>query len=303
MSATRKVDLDPAILPVIQSDVIMDTLPLRIFRNFTKVKTDLQRTPSDSIRFLKMNDLQGGGMLESEDTPIGHEKLGVNYVDVTVHEFGNGIKISRRALEQTPSPINLLTDAARLLMRNESMRMDEYYRDIFLGTANKIYYKTGGGGAATSDVNKKFDADVLKDAIEVLETNLVPKFRRGGDEFWACVAHPHVIRQLRDTTYWLEAHKYTDPQSIWNGEVGRIEDVVFFKKQDMPILTAGSANSLDVHRTVLLGSDAVASAITVPTELREGGVIDYNRWVAMVWYSIEGGGIIEDNMIEIQTEA
>lgn len=298
---TKLEDMMAAVLPVITRPVILENMPLMVFRQFTTQKTDTQALPSDKIRFLKLGDLSGGGMLPDEDTPIANQKMGLNYVEIALAEFGNGVKMSRKALEMTPIP--LLTDASTLLVRNELRRMDEYFRDIFLSTANKIYYKADGtSGTAMNEVARVFDDKVLKDAIEILETLDVPQFNRNGDLFWACIATPHVIRQLRDTSYWTEAHKYVNPELIWNGEVGRIEDVIFFKKSNMPVAAGAGAGAVDVHRTVLFGGNSVGEAIASAMEIIPAAAQDYNRWQGLAWYEIVGGGIIQDNIVEIATK-
>lgn len=298
--ATRKQDFISLFLPYIDSQVHYDTLALQIFRQFTDKKTQLQKGPGDTIRFTKMNDLPGGGMLPNEDTPIPSQRMSMNWVDVTVHEFGNGIKISRLALEQ--SPANLLQEAATLLGRNEALIMDAYFRDIYLSSTNRIYYKAGGGGASSSEVDLTFDDVVLKDAIEVLETQNVMPFSRDGDQFWACVIHPHCVRQLRDTTYWQKPHQYSQPEAIWRGEVGRIENVVFFVKSDMPTVVNTTLSSVN-YQSILFGAHSVAEAVGVPMEIIPAIPQDYNRWQGLGWYEIVGGDIIVDNIVVLETLA
>lgn len=55
----------------------------------------------------------------------------------------------------------------------------------------------------------------------IMRTNKVPFLGTGGAKY-AFVTHPYVIHDLRAHPSWIEAHKYTDPEPIFKGEVGML---------------------------------------------------------------------------------
>jgi N4-gp56 family major capsid protein len=62
-------------------------------------------------------------------------------------------------------------------------------------------------------------------------------------------------------------------------------------------LTNATGNSADVYESIMIGDNAFGHAISLPVELRDGGVLDFGREHALAWYSIWGLGIITDQAI------
>lgn len=57
----------------------------------------------------------------------------------------------------------------------------------------------------------------------------------------------------------------------------------------------GPASS--VYEGIMLGDNAFGHAISLPVELRDGGVLDFGREHALAWYSIWGWGVITDSSV------
>jgi hypothetical protein len=53
----------------------------------------------------------------------------------------------------------------------------------------------------------------------------------------------------------------------------------------------------DVYESIMIGDNAFGHAISLPVELRDGGVLDFGREHALAWYSIWGLGVITDQAI------
>ena len=62
-------------------------------------------------------------------------------------------------------------------------------------------------------------------------------------------------------------------------------------------LTAASGNSAEVYESIMIGDNAFGHAISLPVELRDGGVLDFGREHALAWYAIWGLGVITDQAI------
>ena len=63
------------------------------------------------------------------------------------------------------------------------------------------------------------------------------------------------------------------------------------------ITSGAGGNTADVYESIMIGDNAFGHAISLPVELRDGGVLDFGREHALAWYSIWGLGIITDNAI------
>jgi len=61
--------------------------------------------------------------------------------------------------------------------------------------------------------------------------------------------------------------------------------------------TTGTPGAFDVYESVMIGDNAFGHAISLPVELRDGGVLDFGREHALAWYAIWGLGVITDQAI------
>jgi len=62
-------------------------------------------------------------------------------------------------------------------------------------------------------------------------------------------------------------------------------------------LTSATGNAADVYESIMIGDNAFGHAISLPVELRDGGVLDFGREHALAWYAIWGLGVITDQAI------
>jgi len=132
-----------------------------------------------------------------------------------------------------------------------------------------------------------FSTAVIKDAVETLATKNVPRL----GETYVCFVHPHQSRKLRDDPEWIEVTKYAAPGNLMLGEIGRINDCVFIETTQVRQPTPG------VYQAIFLGDNAFGHAISLPVELRDGGILDFGREHALAWYAIWGFGLITDNAV------
>jgi N4-gp56 family major capsid protein len=62
------------------------------------------------------------------------------------------------------------------------------------------------------------------------------------------------------------------------------------------------ASDTEQFEALMLGDNAFGHAISLPVELRDGGVLDFGREHALAWYSIWGFGLITDSaVVKIRT--
>jgi N4-gp56 family major capsid protein len=92
-------------------------------------------------------------------------------------------------------------------------------------------------------------------------------------------------------------HTYSQPENIWNGEVGTFENFRFIETPRAPVFAdAGSSTTLtDVYGTLFLGRQALAKAYSntdgngPQPRVVPGPVVDHlRRFVPMGWYHFVG---------------
>ena len=152
--------------------------------------------------------------------------------------------------------------------------------------------------------------DAVRRAAEVLETNNTPKFN--GD-YYVCFIHPHQASALRTDSKWLSAHTYNKTEDIYNGEIGRWEDVIFVTTSHMNNGAAGATNpgfdatlktaaahggvalTRDLYKSIMFGDQALYCADALPVELRDNGVEDFGRTRGLAWYAMWGCASFQPN--------
>jgi N4-gp56 family major capsid protein len=132
----------------------------------------------------------------------------------------------------------------------------------------------------------------VKDGVETLASKNVPRL----GESYVCFIHPHQSRRLRDTPEFIEITKYAAPGNFMLGEIGRLYDAVFIETTQVRQRAGGKYDSL------MIGDNAFGHAISLPVELRDGGIIDFGREHALAWYAIWGlGKVTDDAIVTIST--
>jgi N4-gp56 family major capsid protein len=128
----------------------------------------------------------------------------------------------------------------------------------------------------------------VKDAVQILAQANIPRI---GDTY-VCFVNPAQSRSLRDWPEFIEVTKYAAPGNFMLGEIGRIYDVVFIEttqiEANSKIGGASVGIGAGVYGGIMIGDNAFGHAISLPVELRDGGVIDFGREHGLAWYSIWG---------------
>jgi len=306
-----------AIRDVFSAEIWFAALPILKFDQFSTKKTELGVQPGRTIQLPRYGNIKRGGRL-TEGVRLQTRAMSMSLQSVTVFENGNAIGFSEYLLQT--SFYDQLAAASLLLGRDMAVVLDLQLRDSVLLGTNTVF---GGGKAARTQLVAAdvFDTQVVKDAVETLETNNAPKW--AGDHY-ICFCHPHQGRGLRDDNDWINASLYAGATQIYTGEIGRYEDVRFITTTVMPngansaldpdtgdyvdigytpaLAKGASGNLVTVYQAVMFGEYAFGHATAMPVELRDNGVEDFGREHGLAWYSIWGQNTLEDsNIVVIET--
>jgi N4-gp56 family major capsid protein len=245
--------LDNVVLDVWSQEIRFTAQPLLRFEALAKNKTDLQATPGSKIKFLRYNALTGPSPI-AETASIETETLATSYREMGTIEHAKALGFRELVLRQ--AMVDVLADASTALGQHYAVNRDMNIRDaVYWGGVpdlSALYYgseaatqpsiagtKTiyGDGSLATrsaitTGATGLFCMKGIRAGVEYLATNKVPKF--GGDAY-ICVVHPHQGIAIRQETGWISAVQYADPTRIFNGEIGRIEDVRFIETTQVQI--------------------------------------------------------------------
>lgn len=95
-----------------------------------------------------------------------------------------------------------------------------------------------------------------------------------------------------------ECTKYAAPGNFMLGEIGRIFDTIWIETTQVAP-TFNSTAGQNIYNAIVIGDNAFGHAISLPVELRDGGVLDFGREHALAWYAILGMGLITDNSVVV----
>lgn len=313
--------LSPAIQTIWSKEILFQAMPVLRFEQFAVKKTELGVQPGLTINFMRYNNLevdQNGSEL-TEGIRMEPVALSASQIQITVKEHGKAVAVTELLLNASFDDV--MASSSRLLGRHMAQSMDTQARNTLYQDAVPF-----GGGAAvppsvvfgrttasargsispydpgtvgTAASPGYLSPSAVKDAVEVLAGQNIPRL---GDTY-VCFVHPSQSRSLRDWPEFIEVTKYAAPGNFMLGEIGRIYDVVFIETtqvakgltvpEDIDSGTGGDqAPNAESYSAIMIGDNAFGHAISLPVELRDGGVIDFGREHGLAWYAIWGFGMI-----------
>ena len=195
-------------------------------------------------------------------TPDG-KNLTVSTIESEVRQFGDYITQSD-VLELT-SIDNTIVEATKVLGKQAGLTLDTITRDV-LQAHNLVWYcpKVAADGSTTAVTSRagldntcKLTVDVIKQVAATLKKSNTPKI----DGSYVCIIHPFVAYDLMSDPEWIDAHKYTTSENIYNGELGKIGGVRFVESSEAKVYSGG------VFSCLMFGANAYGV-----TEITGGGL-------------------------------
>lgn len=313
--------LSPAIQTIWSKEILFQAMPVLRFEQFAVKKTELGVQPGLTINFMRYNNLevdQTGSEL-TEGIRMEPVALSASQIQITVKEHGKAVAVTELLLNASFDDV--MASSSRLLGRHMAQSMDIQARNTLYEDAvpfgggsavppNVVFGRTTAsargsispydpGTLGTAASPGYLSPSAVKDAVEVLAGQNIPRL---GDTY-VCFVHPSQSRSLRDWPEFIEVTKYAAPGNFMLGEIGRIYDVVFIETtqvsqgltvpEDIDSGTGGDqAPNTESYSAIMIGDNAFGHAISLPVELRDGGVIDFGREHGLAWYAIWGFGMI-----------
>jgi N4-gp56 family major capsid protein len=280
-------------------DIQHTAMGIARFAEFTVQKMELQAQPGQSVTFTRYANLTRGGVV-AEDASISERAMSASQTSITVTEYANAVSVTEKLL--LLSYDDVLQEAAVLLGRDYAIVLDLAIRDTLRAGISNSIFAGDATSIATTDNNDVFDVEAVRRSVEILQTANAPKFN--GD-FYVGFVHPHGAAYLKRDPDWISANNYANTRALFNGELGRWEDVVFIASTHMGNGAVGAtaegyvaaydatgAAGIDVYEAFIYGDMCVGWATALPVEMRESGVQDYGRKHGIAWYTIMGFGML-----------
>lgn len=330
--------LTQAIQTIWSKEILFQSMPILRFEQFAVKKTELGVAPGLQINFMRYNNLGFASSL-TEGVRMQTNALTAQQFSITVAEHGYAIAVSELLLNASfddvmASASRLLGRNMALYLdgqaRDTLMAASSviYGYDRSANVAVNDWYTSGTPGSSRASLTGNFHltTHTVKDAVETLATKNIPRL----GETYVAFVHPHQSRRLRDLPEFIEVTKYAAPGNFMLGEIGRLYDTVFIETTQIekvtngagsgyttdtpvapgsivyptgggyttPVTKTGNGNK-DRYSAIFIGDNAFGHAISLPVELRDGGILDFGREHALAWYAIYGLGLITDQSVVI----
>lgn len=300
--------LGQAIQVIWSKEILFQAMPILRFEQFAVKKTELGVQPGLTINFMRYNNLPNASQLV-EGVRMMTVALTASQFSITVAEQGFAVSVTELLLNASFDDV--MASSSRLLGRNMAQYLDYSARNTLMLASSVIFgynqqqyprdawspYDYGNVATSVNEMSGTyyFNPVVVKDAVQTLASKNVPRL----GETYVCFLHPAQSRRMRDTPEFIEVTKYAAPGNFALGEIGRLYDCVFIETTQVQSQMNTAATPANYYSSIFIGDNAFGHAISLPVELRDGGVLDFGREHALAWYAIWGLGLITDWSIVI----
>lgn len=236
--------------------------PALVFDQFAS-KKDIPKGGGKTIEFRRFEDLSddlGEAVLAENVIPDGQE-LSVQTINAEISQFGRYIKIGDVAEKTMIDPI--LAEGTKKIADQASRIANKITREKMLEGTNVMYCPKVAADGSETEVTSRDDLDkscklrvkdIFKAATQLKSVN-APKI---GDSYVATI-HPNVAFDIMMEAgdKWIDIQKYSNPEAIFKGEIGKIGGVRFVESTECKIYNESGSNA--VYCTFVMGEEAYAT--------------------------------------------
>ena len=268
-----------------------------------EVKPTRQSMPGATVVFTIQNDLPIASTALSESTDLTPVAMSDSQISIALAEYGNVTVTTAKLRGEAFVEIDPIQ--ANVIGYNAAVSIDEIAKNIAQAGTTVDYSATTivGGTQPTSRSSITpgdtfAAADVRKQKARLRRAN-VPTF--GGS--YVAYIHPDVSYDLQGATgtnTWTDPHTYSQPDEIWQGEIGQFQGVRFIETPRAPRFgnPGSSPTTTSVYGTLFMGRQALAKAHSIVDgngdnpHIVPGPVTDYlRRFLPLGWYHLVGYGV------------
>lgn len=269
------------------SDYLIDMAEPELVHDQFGQKHPIPKNGGKTIEFRKYDPLPKALTPLTEGVTPDGRKLTMGVITSTVHQYGDYIELSDILLLTAID--NNLVQATRLLGSQAGRTLDTITREVLSGGTN-VQFAEGQvesrsaltGGDETEENNHYLTVNAIRLAVRFLKVMNAPRI----NGYYVGIIHPDCSYDLMNDPKWVNVKTYSDPEGIYEGEIGRIEGVRFVETTEAKIF-AGEDLASD-SRTLTVNGSSVTSATTVPFD---GGTVEAG---ALVGRKVNIGGTVTE---------
>ena len=236
------------------SDYLIDNAQPKLVHDQFGQKHPIPKNGGKTIEFRKYSPLPKlTTPLQEGVTPDG-QSLNMSTIEATVAQYGGYITLSDMLLLTAID--NNLVQATKLLGAQAGATLDTITREVLNGGTNVIF---AGGKEGRSDLDETslLKVEDIKKAVRLLKTQNAEQISGS----WVAIIHPDIAYDLTNDPLWKDVKTYSDPDDMYEGEIGKLFGTRFVETTEAKIFEGG------VYSTLVLGDNAYGV-----TEISGGGL-------------------------------
>ena len=243
LSAEMKTFYDMALIDEAQANLVHDQFGQ---------KRPIPANGGKIIEFRKFAPLAKATTPLTEGVTPDGKQLSVSTVSAAVSQYGDYITQSDM-LELTALD-NTILESTKLLGRQAGATLDTVVRNVMHSGTN-VMYAEKSTASGTEEVKKrealdkscKITVELIQRAVAKLRAQNAPPINGK----YVGIIHPYVAYDLMRDSEWIDAHKYAQPENLYEGEIGEIAGVRFVQTTEAKIYCgadlAGDSRTLSVN--------------------------------------------------------
>lgn len=259
-SATTGNDLSPEIKEY-YSDYLIDLAEAKLVHDQFGQNRPIPQGHGKTIEFRKFNQLAKiTTALVEGVTPEG-QALDSSALEATVAQYG-GYVIITDVLDLTAID-DVKTEATKLIGSQAGRSLDTVTREVLNGGTNVQYHEGERANRAAITADDTLTVKAIQAAVRTLKRQNAEKI----DGSYVGIIHPDVSYDLMNDPAWVEWQKYTTPEKMYEGEIGRIAGVRFVETTEAKIFEKAGASNMDIYSTLIIADNAYGK-----TDIEGGGL-------------------------------
>lgn len=293
------------------SDYLIDMAEPELVHDQFGQKHPIPKNGGKRIEFRKYSPLPKLTTPLAEGVTPDGQKLNMSVITADVEQYGGYVELSDMLILTAID--NNLVIATELLGGQAGRTLDTLTREELNG-GTQVQYADGQVAARnalhyTDETNNcNLTVDGVRKAVRTLK-NMNAKRING---YFAGIIHPSAAYDLMSDPKWVNVKTYSDPEGIYEGEIGRIEGVRFVEATEAKVFEGAGASGADVYSTLILGANAYGvTEISggglqhIVKQLGSAGTADpLNQRATAGWKATKvAKRLVEEYMVRIETTA
>ncbi|MFR1120779.1 MAG: N4-gp56 family major capsid protein [[Clostridium] symbiosum] len=300
-------DLSPEMKTFYSKYLIENAKPKLVHDQFGQTHP-IPKNGGKTIEFRKYSPLPKATTPLTEGVTPSGRPLNVSTITSTVKQYGDYIPLTDMLLLTAID--NNMIQALDLLGNQAGSTLDTVTREILNGGTCVQYAEGQVASRAELTKEMKLTVKAVKLAARFLKKQNAPTI----DGNYVGIINPDIAFDLTEDPDWKDWNKYTTPEHMWSGEIGKIANVRFVETKEAKIFAktgaSGGGEKCDVYSTLILGANAYGVTSvegggleTIVKQLGSGGTSDpLNQRATAGWKAVKTAErLVEQFMVRIET--